>query len=62
LEICKLWVKGAAVAYGGVRFQRDLGGGNSTAPAELFEYDPTLLFTYPRELTRKNMTWREVAP
>ena len=58
----KLWVKGAVVAYGGVQFQRDLGGGNTTAPAELFEYNPSLIFTYPRELTRKNMTWREVAP
>ena len=58
----KLWVKGAVVAYGGVVLQRDLGGGNSTAPAEYFEYDPTLIFTYPRELTRHNMTWKEVAP
>ena len=45
--------------------QRDLEGygtGNTTHAAELFVYDPQLLFTMPDPMKELPVTWQEVAP
>ncbi len=45
--------------------QRDLEGygtGNTTHAAELFIYDPQLLFTMPDPMKELPVTWQEVAP
>ena len=58
----QLHVKGSVAAWDGFNLQRNLAGSNSNTPSELFEYDPALTFTFPRELTRDRLVWREVAP
>jgi len=58
----QLWVRGTVAAYGGVDLQRDLGVGNSTTPAELFEFAPDLEFLFPEALGTRPMSWQEVAP
>ena len=55
-------VKGSVVVYGPANLQRDLAALNSTTPAEVFQFDPALLFTYPKSLTPIKLVWREVAP
>ena len=58
----QLNVKGSVVSYSGVSLQRDLAALNATTPAEVFQFDPALLFTYPKSLTPRKVVWREVAP
>jgi hypothetical protein len=59
----QLHIKGSVAAWDGVTLQRDLSGnGNSTNPAELLEFDPTLVFTFPREFFRNRLVWKEVSP
>lgn len=41
---------------------RDLGAGNSTLPAEKFNYRPDFAFTAPQELRRPYRHFQEVAP
>lgn len=57
----QLHIRGMVAALDGVILERDLTD-NSSTPAEVFEYAPDLIFTYPRELTRRKMRWKEVAP
>ena len=57
----QLHIRGMVAAYGGVVLERDLTD-NSTEPAEVFEFAPDLIFTYPRDLTFKRLRWKEVAP
>ncbi|MBI1863963.1 hypothetical protein HYS03_02015 [Candidatus Woesebacteria bacterium] len=58
----KLVVDGAVVATT-VNLQRDLGGAlNNTTPAEFVQYDPTQIVNFPRQLSRRNVIWKEVAP
>jgi hypothetical protein len=38
------------------------GSGGNSDPAELFEYDPTLIINYPGVLGSREMNWKEVAP
>ncbi len=48
---------------GGFTLQRDLGtGGNPTTPAELFLYNPRLLFSLPKSMMDVHIKWEEVAP
>ncbi len=58
----QLYVRGSVVAWEGVVLERNLGDANQTTPGELFEYAPELLSTYPRNLTRTRVNWKEVAP
>lgn len=58
----QLYLRGSVAAWGGVALQRDLGSDNDTKPGEFIEYAPDLLFTFPRDLARQGMNWREVAP
>ncbi len=58
----QLKVRGTVAAYGGISLQRDLGAGNSTTPAELFEFAPDLALLFPRTLGVRSMNWQEVAP
>lgn len=56
--------KGMFIA-GDFLLQRDLEGygtGNTTHAAELFIYDPQLLFTMPDPMKELPVTWQEVAP
>lgn len=57
-----LHIKGSVAAWGGVVFERDLEAANDDTPAEYIEYDPVLFFTFPRELSRRAMIWREINP
>lgn len=58
----RLYVRGSVAALGGILLQRDLGQQNRDTAAEYFEYDPSLLFNFPRELMKKGIEWREIAP
>lgn len=58
----QLHVRGSVVAYDGVVLQRDLGGNNGDTPAELFEYAPDIIATFPRVFTQRRIRWKEVAP
>ncbi|MDP3994347.1 MAG: Ig-like domain-containing protein [bacterium] len=58
----QLNVRGSVTGLGGITLQRNLGGANSTTPAEVFEYAPDLIFTYPSKLMVRAMRWKEVAP
>ena len=57
-----LAITGTVVAWGEVDFQRDLGAGNRTTPAETFTFDPALTLLFPRSLVRDGVNWQEVAP
>jgi hypothetical protein len=57
----QLHIRGAVAALGGIVLQRNLSN-NSQTPAELFEYAPDLILTFPRELTKKRIKWKERAP
>jgi len=59
----QLSVRGTLSALGGVLFQRDLGNiNNKTTPGELVEFAPDILFSFPRDLVKGPVSWREVAP
>lgn len=63
----RLIVKGSVVGWGkttspGIVLERDLEGNNGDTPAETIIYDPGLSLTFPRELMRKGVTWKEIAP
>lgn len=57
----QLYIRGSVAAYGGINLERDLTD-NSTTPAEVFEYAPDLVFTYPYKLRERRIFWQEVAP
>lgn len=55
-------LRGAIVAYGGIIMTRDLAAGNSSAPAEFFEYGPDQTILFPAKLGLRKISWKEVAP
>lgn len=58
-----LYVRGALIGWGGINFQRNLGDvANENDPGEKIEYAPDLLFSFPRQLLREGLVWREIAP
>jgi len=57
----QLHIRGMVAAYDGIVLQRDLTD-NSETPAELFEYAPDMVLTFPRDLTSAAIRWKEVAP
>ena len=57
-----LYVRGIVAAYDGIVLERDLEDNNSDNPAEVFEYAPDFVLTFPRDLTFKRLRWKEVAP
>ena len=57
----QLHIRGSVAAYDGLVLERDLDD-NSQTPAELIEYAPDLIFTFPRELMVRRYRWKEVAP
>lgn len=59
--------QGMFIAWSGFDLNRNLGfdaggGDNRTSPAELFTYDPELMFSAPSALKKPNYTWVEVTP
>lgn len=58
----RLYLRGAVAAWGGVNLQRDLGNSNSDTAAEFIEYAPDMILTFPRELLRTGLVWREIVP
>ncbi|MDO8503544.1 MAG: hypothetical protein Q7S60_02535, partial [bacterium] len=63
----RLYIRGALVGWGGINLQRDLdpnktSGANNLNAAEYVEYAPDLILTFPRELLREGIVWKEVAP
>lgn len=63
----RLYIRGMLAAWGGINLQRDLdptkaSGANNTSAAEFIEYAPDLVFSFPRELARRGIVWREIAP
>ena len=58
----QLRVRGTVASYGTIRLQRNLGSGNDTTPAQLFELAPDLILHFPNALGTRNMNWQEVAP
>ncbi len=46
----------------GFSLGRDLGAENAFSPAELFIFDPNLVFNLPRSFWVGKMSWREIAP
>jgi len=59
----QLRIRGMLIGWGGITFQRDLGGsGNGTQPSEYIQYAPDLQFTYPARLGVLKLRWNEVAP
>ena len=58
----QLRVRGSVVAYEGISLQRDLGASNSNTPAEVFEYAPDIIATFPQVFTQRRIRWKEVAP
>ncbi|MEJ2441776.1 MAG: hypothetical protein P8Y06_02560, partial [Patescibacteria group bacterium] len=57
----QLHIRGMVGAYDGVVLERDLAD-DSDEPAEVFEYAPDFVLTFPRDLTFKRLRWKEVAP
>jgi hypothetical protein len=57
----QLHVRGMVGAYDGVVLERDLAD-DSDEPAEVFEYAPDFVLTFPRDLTFRRLRWKEVAP
>jgi len=55
-------VVNGSVSANSFNLQRDLEAGNSTTPAELFEFDPNIYANYPSTLNPASVIWREVAP
>lgn len=59
----QLYARGSLVGLDGVNLQRNLSGSDDdTHPAEFIEYAPDLVFTFPRDLLRQGIVWREIAP
>ncbi len=58
----QLYVRGTLAGLGGISLERDLGNNNGSQPAEFIEYAPDLIFSYPRDLAKSRVIWREVAP
>lgn len=63
----KLYVRGALIGKSGLNLQRNLDpmrttGANNLTPAEFIEYAPDLILTFPRELSRSGIVWREIEP
>lgn len=58
----ELYIRGSVVGWSDIDLERDLQTDNTTKPGEFIEYAPDLIFTFPRELSRRGITWREVAP
>ncbi len=63
----RLYIRGTLAGWGGIALQRDLdpdkdSGENNLVPAEYVEYAPDLILTFPRELLREGLVWKEVAP
>jgi len=58
----QLHIRGMVAAYDGVVLERDLEGDNTDTPAEVFEFAPDFILTFPRDLTFKRLRWKEVAP
>ncbi len=58
----QLYVRGSMAALGGFFLERDLGNSNGGTPAEVVEYAPDFLFSYPRDLAKSRVIWREIAP
>ncbi|MBI5448900.1 hypothetical protein HY948_01130, partial [Candidatus Gottesmanbacteria bacterium] len=57
----RLVVKGSVIANSFL-LQRDLGDTNTTTAAELFLYNPALLFHMPKDMMDVPYFWQEVAP
>lgn len=53
-------IRGSVVAYGGVNMQRDLA--SNISPAEIFEYAPDQILLFPKSLSFRRLSWKEVAP
>ncbi|HEX6976868.1 MAG TPA: hypothetical protein VF185_00725 [Patescibacteria group bacterium] len=62
LGASQLSIRGSLAGLSGINLQRDLGALNTTTPAEFIQYAPDFLFSYPRDLTRTRVIWREIAP
>lgn len=58
----QLWIRGSVASYGGVTFERDLGGAGNASPAELFEFAPDQMLLFPSKLSARRINWKEVAP
>jgi hypothetical protein len=58
----QLHIRGMVAAYDGIVLERDLLGDNVDEPAEVFEFAPDFVLTFPRDLTFKRLRWKEVAP
>ena len=58
----QLSVRGSVAAYDGVVLERDLGDSNADTPAEVFEYAPDIIATFPQVFTQRRFRWKEVAP
>lgn len=63
----QLRARGMFVGWGGIDLNRDLDpttslGNNNITPPEYIEYAPDFFFTFPGELNRKGIVWREIAP
>lgn len=58
----QLHIRGMVAAYDGIVLERDLLGDNADEPAEVFEFAPDFVLTFPRDLTFKRLRWKEVAP
>ncbi len=54
--------RGSVVAYEGISLERDLGASNANTPAEVFEYAPDIIATFPKVFTQRRIRWKEVAP
>ncbi len=55
-----LSVRGSVATYGGVSLQRDLT--DNRAPAEFFEYAPDQILLFPKNLSTRKISWKEVSP
>jgi len=56
----QLNVAGSVISWGSLVLSRDLGGGNSSTPAEKFSYRPDLLVNIPEKMKTFAMQWEEV--
>ncbi len=58
--------KGTFISKANFDFVRDLGATgtyiNANTPAEYFEFRPDLLANFPKEISIRQITWKEVAP
>ncbi len=54
--------RGIFAAGGGFTLDRDLTNLNNKQPAEIFDYDPSLVLNAPAIIRRSHYTWAEIAP